>query len=98
MKNKLKDLRKKLNLTLQEVADKVGTSNVQISRFETGKRKLSLDWLLRLCEALGVTADEIVDLPLKRTDAVQPHYSLPDQKSQQSILLVSVLVQTGGAA
>jgi len=65
MKNKLREVRERLNMTAAQLAKKVGTTEVQICRLETDKRKLTVDWLLRLCGAMDVTADEIVDIPVK---------------------------------
>ena len=65
MKNKLKLLRQNLNLTAKALAEKVGTTEVQICRLENDQRKMTVDWLLRLCGAMDVTADEIVDIPVK---------------------------------
>jgi transcriptional regulator with XRE-family HTH domain len=63
--NRLRSVRESHDLTAKQVAEKVGTTEVQICRLETGERKLTVDWLLRLCGALDVTADEIVDIPVK---------------------------------
>lgn len=52
MDNRIKDLRQARELTLQELADLVGTSNQQISQLETGRRRINVDWLERLSKAL----------------------------------------------
>lgn len=81
MKNKLKQTRQNLNISAKELAKRAGTTEVQIFRLENGQRKLTVEWLLRLCGALDVTADEIVDLPLKGLD----------KKACDPVLLASVL-------
>lgn len=64
VKNKLKELREARGLSQAALGAKVGTSAAQINRLEKGLRKLTIDWILRLTEALGTTAEELVDLPL----------------------------------
>jgi len=50
--NRIRELREATHLTLDELALKAGTTNQQISHLELGKRKLSLDWMMRLAAAL----------------------------------------------
>lgn len=64
MKNRIKELRKARGLTARELAKKVKTSPSQISRLEKSKRKLSLEWILRLSGAMDVTPNELVDIDL----------------------------------
>jgi phage repressor protein C with HTH and peptisase S24 domain len=40
--------------SLQTLADKVGTTKSQIDKLEKGERRLTVDWLQRLANALGV--------------------------------------------
>ena len=61
MKNRIKELRRAKNLTLQELAELVGSSNQQISQLETGRRRLNVDWLERLSKELGCHPLEILD-------------------------------------
>lgn len=81
MKNKLKQTRQNLNMTAKDLAKRAGTTEVQIFRLENGQRKLTVEWLLRLCGAMDVTADEIVDLPLNGLN----------KKACDPVLLASVL-------
>jgi transcriptional regulator with XRE-family HTH domain len=60
MENRLKALRKAKKLTLQELADRAGTTHQQIMRLEKGERKLTPQWCDRLGRALGVAAIEIL--------------------------------------
>ncbi len=61
MENRIRELRKAQGLTLQDLATKVGTSNQQISQLETGRRRLNVDWLERLSQALGCHPLELLD-------------------------------------
>lgn len=40
-------------MTLADLAERVGTTNQQISHLELGRRQLTVDWLRRLGVALG---------------------------------------------
>ena len=51
---KVRDLRKTLGLTLIELGDRVGLSQGQLSRLESGKQGLRSATLLRLAKALNV--------------------------------------------
>lgn len=57
---KIRDIRKRKGLTMQALADAVGTSQQQIDRLEKGHRKLTLDWLERLAQALGCSVLELL--------------------------------------
>jgi len=54
-------LRELQGLTLEELATRVHTSNQQISHLEMGKRRLTLDWLLRIAAALDCHPWALVD-------------------------------------
>lgn len=58
--NRIKILRTVKGLTLQELAEQVGSSNQQISQLETGRRRLNVDWLERLAVALECHPLEII--------------------------------------
>ena len=52
MENRIRELRKARGLTLKRMAELVGTSNQQISHLEKGRRRLTLEWMERIAEAL----------------------------------------------
>ncbi len=56
---RLRYYRKLRGLTMQALAEEVGTSQQQIDRLEKGKRRLTIEWLQKLSDALQC---EIVDL------------------------------------
>ena len=60
---RLKQLRQHRDLTLQELAEETGISVSTLSRLEAGLRRPTLDQLLPLARAHGVTLDELVDAP-----------------------------------
>jgi phage repressor protein C with HTH and peptisase S24 domain len=60
-KSKLRVARELRGLTQQQLAQLAGTSQPQIDRLETGKRKLSIDWMVRLAPHLGVSPIDLSD-------------------------------------
>lgn len=53
VRNRIRAMREARALSLETLAERVGTTNQQISHLETGKRRLTAEWLLRLGEAMG---------------------------------------------
>ena len=53
--NRIKEVRKKKGLSLQQVADAVGVGNNTISRYETGKREPKLEMWQKLADIYGVS-------------------------------------------
>ena len=72
MQNRIRELRKAKGLTLQTLADRVQASNQHISHLETGRRRLTIDWIERLAKGLdcdplallGANAEEITEQEL----------------------------------
>lgn len=56
----IKAIREKRGMTAAELARKVKTTPVSISRYETGKRKLTITKAAEIAAALGVTIDELI--------------------------------------
>lgn len=53
MQNHIRQLREARGLTLEQLAEAVGTSNQQISLLELNKRQLTVSWMVRLAKVLG---------------------------------------------
>jgi DNA-binding XRE family transcriptional regulator len=53
----LKELRKKQNITQQQLAEMVGIDKTQISKIEKGSRNLTIETIARIVNALGGTFD-----------------------------------------
>lgn len=70
MSNFLEKIRKDRGLTLQELADAVGTSNQQIHLLEKGKRRLTWEWLQKLSNALECHPMEITEGPAEESLAL----------------------------
>lgn len=60
---RLRALRKERDTTLAELSAETGISLSTLSRLESGDRKPTLELLLPLARAYGVTLDELVDAP-----------------------------------
>jgi transcriptional regulator with XRE-family HTH domain len=60
---RLKHLRLRRDVTLTELAEETGISASTLSRLEAGRRRPTLEQLLPLARAYGVTLDELVDAP-----------------------------------
>jgi phage repressor protein C with HTH and peptisase S24 domain len=64
----LRRLRERAGLSMQALAERIGTSAPQINKLEKGERRLTLDWMTRLADGLGVQLTEL--LPAR--DAAPP--------------------------
>ncbi|MFY8106782.1 MAG: XRE family transcriptional regulator [Elstera sp.] len=54
MENRLRFWRTHRGLTLEQLAEAAETSHQQIMRLERGERRLTLDWMIRLAQPLGI--------------------------------------------
>ena len=59
-RRRLRELRTEQGLTLQQVADRAHIDVSTLSRLESGKRRLALDHVPVLAEALGVSTDDLL--------------------------------------
>lgn len=75
--NYIKEIRKSANLTQQELADKVCSTQETIQRLENGKRRLTYDWIRKLADALGVHPSAI-------TEGEEPSH--PRNETEEEIL------------
>lgn len=63
---RLREVRKRKGLTLQQVAERIrphGTTPQTIGRLETGARKLTIEWLQKIAEAMEVDPAELLAVP-----------------------------------
>lgn len=62
--NRIAELRKKLGMTQQDLADKAGVHWITISKLERGQTRLTMDWMERLAPILGrVSPFDLVPRP-----------------------------------
>lgn len=67
--NHLKEWRLFKKMTLEELADRVGTNKSVIYLLENEQRPLSAKWLRRLADVLGTTPGRILDVNPNETGA-----------------------------
>jgi len=60
VRRRLRELRLQRGMTLHDVGVRAGTDISTLSRLESGKRRLALDHLPRLAQALSVSTDELL--------------------------------------
>lgn len=61
MKLRIREERNKRGLTLQEVAERIGTTKGYLSEMERGARNVNSKWLGKISEALGCAPFELID-------------------------------------
>ena len=62
----MRDLREDADLTQQQVADMLGTSQTMYARYERGANELPIHHLLKLCEIYDVPSDYLLRKTKKR--------------------------------
>ena len=90
LENKLRLWREYREMTQEELAEAIGTTAAVISLLESGKRRLSLKWLLKLAPALKTTPGFLIDhdpndLP---TDVMEIWADIPEQQQEQAIAIL----------
>lgn len=63
MENRIRELREARGLSLHKLAHYVETSAWQIRRLETGERRLTDEWMMRLAKALEVPPADLFARP-----------------------------------
>ena len=56
----LQKVRRRKRLTQEQAAERIGTSQAQISKMEAGQSSITLDRMIKALAALGVSRPEIV--------------------------------------
>ncbi len=69
---KLRDIIDARGISQAWVAEKAGTTEETISRYLSGIHKPNLDVVARICKALNVSIDYIMDLSLSPTPYTEP--------------------------
>ena len=58
----IRTARKSAGVSQKELAERLGAYQKDVSRWENGERTPSIEALARICIALGVSADEILEI------------------------------------
>lgn len=92
---RIRKSRKALDLSQEELAEKVGISATHMSHIETGNTKLSLGVFARLVEALGCRADDLLfERPLssKHISSENILMTLDSCTLQQLLIIEEIIV------
>jgi len=95
--NKIQRIRKRKGITQQTLAELVDCSTTHICYCESGRRHMSVDTLVRIANALHVTADELLIDSLENTVKVSNHEFaaiLIDCSEYEKQVLLDVLTGT----
>jgi transcriptional regulator with XRE-family HTH domain len=69
---RIKELRKRVDLTQDQLAEKVGIESKYLSRIEVGKRQPSLETLENIAVSLQVDMKELFDFAHHDSEATSP--------------------------
>ena len=94
--------RKKLGLTQDELAERVGTSKQMVSKYELAQRSPKIGMANRFAEALGTTLDELLGLEQTEDELVIPQTNeakilsrcidrLPKEQREQALAMFKVM-------
>lgn len=72
--DKLIALRKKLNLTQNDLALQIGTTQQVLSTYEKNKAYPSIDTLIKLCLFLNCSSDELLEIKLNPNNLIDNLY------------------------
>ena len=89
--NQLYELRKKANLSQEEVASRLNVTRQTISKWETNQSMPDLDKIVPLCELYGISADSL----LKGVPEKQEKLELPKEpqiKERARVISISVFL------
>lgn len=92
--SRLKEERKRLLYTQEEVAELIGVTPAFIGHIERGERGLSFETLVNICALLGVTIDYVLTdiLPLKDdVVSVQIRNMLKNKTSEQKSAILDIM-------
>jgi transcriptional regulator with XRE-family HTH domain len=89
---RLKRLRLRRDITLADLAEETGISASTLSRLEAGLRRPTLEQLLPLARAYGVTLDELVDAP----PTGDPRINLRPVASEDGSVILPLTRRPGG--
>lgn len=77
---KIADRRKQMNLTQEQLAQRLDLDRTTVVKWETGKSFPRPDMLVKLTEVFGCTADELLGIERKKPD---PEDETPRTRGQE---------------
>lgn len=88
----LKNLRTKTNLTQKELAERMGTTQQTIARWENGKTPLNVDQIRDLCTVLNCSPKQLLGDLRDQTDSKQGPYIFPRLGAPYGTLKLSLMM------
>ena len=92
--------RKSMKWTQEELAEKLGVSTQMISNLEQGKKAIRPENLVKLCETLSMSADEVLfgcaavrEMPQKTRELLAEIEKLPPELAEHVLQIVRALNQ-----
>lgn len=101
--NWIRHFREEQGWSQRELAERVGTTNQQVSMLERGERRLSWDWRRRLANALGCHPDDLLDGPAtpartRERELVDAYRQLGEEGDQlRAVRLIRALKESPSA-
>lgn len=97
--NKLFSFRKKMGMTQAEVAEAAGLSDRTYADIERGSVNMRIETLLKICEALHITPDEILtedssSLTSQQAELIARLNACSPKDKETSLRLLSVYLQS----
>ena len=90
--SRIRDFRETRGLTQKELAEIIGVQDAVISNWETGRNRPNVDVLMKLCSALGTSADDLLGINSineknisKEAENVAEAYDNAEEKIKQII-------------
>lgn len=77
--SRMKDLREQQDTSQKQLAEQLGMTNVQLSRYESGDRKPDPDTIARIAEFFQVTTDFLLGAESSIRDPKTAYLTAPEQ-------------------
>lgn len=97
--NRLLAIRKKMGLTQMEVAEAAGLSDRTYADIERGSVNMRIETILRICDALHITPDEILledksKLSVKQEELIAKLNACSEKDKDTALRLLEVYLQS----
>lgn len=97
--NKLFSLRKRMGMTQAEVAEAAGLSDRTYADIERGAVNMRIETILRICDALHITPDEILtknddDVNLRQEEILERLNSCSPKDKETALRILSVYLRS----
>ena len=94
----LREWRLAKGLTQPELAQRVGTVKSEVSRLESGSRRMTIEWMSAFSRALGISVEDLMTVPPIGFGAVSPPPKRKGDGGASSISLGDITLEIEGSA